>query len=157
MVIAWIWLCFFSLENETSNLSSWWTPPPHIHLLTLPEVATWGRLDELQQLGIRCSSAAATMFLLLSAGTAQEGTRVKCSYQSWDEKNRWILGNQVSQLLLHLLWTSVYMALKHSFNILLQQKIVLNMDSWMLLAELLCYQASAVKRVYPGSQAGLIS
>lgn len=155
MVIAWLWLWLFSLENETSNLSSWRTPPPRIHLLTLPEVATWGRLGELQKLGIRCSSPAAKMFLLLSASTAQEGTRAKYSYQSWDEKMN-PRKSGVPAFATFIINQRIY-GLKAFFQHTVVAKNVLNMDSWMLLAELLCYQASAVKRVYPGSQAGLIS
>lgn len=151
MIITWIWLWLFSLGNETSNLSSWWTPAPSFHLLTLPKVSTLDRLAELQ----RCPSTVAKIFLLLSPSTAQKGTRAKVSYWSWNEKMNprkpdvpvsatFIINQQI-------------FGLKVFFHYSVVPKGVQNVDSWMLLAELLCYQASAIKCDYPGSQAGLIS
>lgn len=85
MIITWIWFWLFSLRNETSNLSSWWSPPPSFHLLTLPEVSALDRLTEVQP-DIRYSSTVAGMLLLLSTDVAQEGTRARFSCRSWNEK-----------------------------------------------------------------------
>lgn len=154
MIITWIWLWMFSLGNETSNLSSWWTPPPSFHLLTLPEVSTLDRLAELQP-DIRCCSTVAKMFLLFSPNTAQEVTRAKFSYWSWNEKmNPRKPDVPVSATFIinqHIFGLKVF------FHYSVVSKGVLNAGSWMLLAEFLCYQASAVKCDYPGFQAGLIS
>lgn len=154
MIITRIWFWFFSLGNETSNLSSWWTPPPSFHLLTFPEVSTLDRLAELHP-DVRCSSIVAKMFPLLFPNTAQNGTRAKFSYWSWNEKMN-PRKPDVSVSATFIINQHIF-GLKVFFHYSVVSKGVLNADSWMLLAELPCYQASAVKCDYPGSQTGLIS
>lgn len=146
MIITWIWLWLISLGNETSNLSSWWALPPSFHLLTLPEVSTLDRLTEVQQ-DMRYSSTVAKMFLLLSTNVAQEWTRERFSYWSWNEKMN--PRNPDVPVSSTFIINQHTFGLKVFFHYSVVSKGVLNVDSWMLLAEFLRYQTSAVKCDYP--------
>lgn len=147
MIITWIWLWLFSLGNETSNLSLWWALPPSFHLLTLPDVSTLDRLTEVQA-DIRYSSTVAKMFLLLSPNVAQEGTRARFSCWSWSEKTN--PRNPDVPVSATFIINQNTFGLK-VFHYSVVSKGVLNVDSWILSAEFLCYQASAVKCDYPSS------
>lgn len=140
MIITWLLLWLFSLGNEASNLSSWWAPSS-FYLLALPEVSTLDRLAELHP-DVRCSSTVAEMLLLLSPSTDQEGTRARFSY--------WLRNEKMNCRKPDVPVSDTFTINEHIFGLVffhysVVSKGVLNVDLWMLLAELLCYQASAVK------------